>query len=65
MHALIIPGIGTVALRSDGSVAFTNRLRQTHEIPAEVASAIVQLYNLAAKEAASGIRTERGQRDAV
>ena len=57
MHALIIPGIGTVALRSDGSVTFTNRLRQTHEIPAAVAVAIVQLYTHAAQEKTNGIRS--------
>ena len=57
MHALIIPGLGTVALRSDGSVAFTNRLRQTHEIPAAVAVAIVQLYTHAAQEKTNGIRS--------
>lgn len=43
MRALIIPGIGTIVLREDGSVAFVNRNREQHVIPAEVVRAIVAL----------------------
>ena len=41
--ALILPNIGTVVKRADGSVVFTDRNRQHFEIAKEVVAAIVEL----------------------
>lgn len=41
--AVILPNVGTVVLRTDGSVVFTDRNRQQSEIAAEIVKAIIQL----------------------
>lgn len=41
--ALILPNVGTVVLREDGSATFTDRNRQQFEIAAEVVAALVTL----------------------
>lgn len=41
--ALIIPNVGTIVLREDGSVRIVDRNRESYEIRAEVVQAIVRL----------------------
>lgn len=48
--ALIIPAVGTVVLRDDGSVTFTDRNRATYEIAAEIVRVIVALAGEQPKE---------------
>lgn len=43
----IVPGIGTVVLRPDGVVTFTDRNRCTATIDADVVRAIVELARMA------------------
>ena len=43
VRAVILPNVGTVVLRGDGSAMFTDRNRERFEIAAEIVSAIVLL----------------------
>ena len=51
MTALIIPNVGTIVLREDGSVAIVDRARNQFVIAAEVVAAIISLH--AGREAES------------
>ena len=42
--ALIIPNVGTIVLRDDGSVKIVDRQRNSYEIRAEVVRAILRLF---------------------
>ena len=44
--ALVVPNVGTVVLREDGSASIVDRNRQHTELSREIVSAIVRLARL-------------------